>query len=330
MLLRLPLLLLLVPYCTTEQEQGELEEQEGQEGGMEEAGGLEELVPRRLPPGYCDLGKPEYTAKVRYIRKGFQKRLYTEEASGNLAGGSEVCDCQEEARLHCTTLEEVPPDMCHTEATYYSHLAPFYLAHRGSCICFSGEFICAREDFSKGTKPGEVPVPPEPLVGVFLYLGFSRKDASLIRTARETMAEQEALPEEEVEVTATVQQAVSHFTSNLNKSDCTITMVEKSSENYILSATLDEFLDLRMKKQMADWMLWQEKGECFEAVQSIATRIHEEDADMRSHVVMSIFLVASAEANVPPEPQLSSALRQEAGPVLVLVLLAIGHLVLAI
>ena len=54
MLLRLPLLLLLVPYCTTEQEQGELEEleeQEGQEGGMEEAGGLEELVPLRLPPG---------------------------------------------------------------------------------------------------------------------------------------------------------------------------------------------------------------------------------------------------------------------------------------
>ena len=36
-------------------------------------------------------------------------------------------------------------------------------------------------------------------------------------------------------------------------------MMEKSSENYILSATLDEFLELRMKKQMADWMLWEEK-----------------------------------------------------------------------
>ena len=52
MLLRLPLLLLLVPHCTTEQEQGEqgeLEEQEGQD--MEEAGDLEELMSRRLPPG---------------------------------------------------------------------------------------------------------------------------------------------------------------------------------------------------------------------------------------------------------------------------------------
>ena len=31
--------------------------------------------------------------------------------------------------------------------------------------------------------------------------------------------------------------------------------------------------------------------ECFEAVSSIAWRINAEDADMRSHVVMSIFMV---------------------------------------
>ena len=31
--------------------------------------------------------------------------------------------------------------------------------------------------------------------------------------------------------------------------------------------------------------------ECFEAVSSIARRINAEDADMRSHVVMSIFMV---------------------------------------
>ena len=32
--------------------------------------------------------------------------------------------------------------------------------------------------------------------------------------------------------------------------------------------------------------------ECSEAVASIAARINKEDADMRSHVVMSIFMVA--------------------------------------
>ena len=83
--------------------------------------------------------------------------------------------------------------------------------------------------------------------------------------------------------------------------------MEKSSENYILSATLDQFLESRMKKQMTDEMLWTEKvgpkdsgdlwfntfqEECSEAVASIAARINKEDADMRSHVVMSIFMVA--------------------------------------
>ena len=43
------------------------------------------------------------------------------------------------------------------------------------------------------------------------------------------------------------------------QSDCTITMVDRSSENFILSATLEEFLESRMKKQMEDWMLWLEK-----------------------------------------------------------------------
>ena len=43
------------------------------------------------------------------------------------------------------------------------------------------------------------------------------------------------------------------------QSDCTIGLVEKSSENYILSATLDQFLESRMKKQMTDEMLWTEK-----------------------------------------------------------------------
>ena len=33
-------------------------------------------------------------------------------------------------------------------------------------------------------------IPPPPLVGVYLYLGFSRKDAALVRNARELIAKQ--------------------------------------------------------------------------------------------------------------------------------------------
>jgi len=306
-------LLLLLLHSTTEEEDGEEEEKE--EKGDSQP---------QLPPGYCALDKPEYTAKVRWIRRGFQKRLYTELPSGNLSPGSEICGCQEGGELKCTMLEEVPSQPCNTEQSYYSHKAPFYLAFRGACLCFAGDFICAKQDFSKGTKPGEVPVPPEPLVGVYLYLGFSRKDGLLVRSARESIAKEAILGEEEAEVTATVQQEVSHITSNINKSECTIGLVEKSSENYILSATLDQFLESRMKKQMTDEMLWTEKEECSEAVASIAARINKEDADMRSHVVMSIFMVASAEANVPPEPQISASPTIRRPPLLPTTLLIIS------
>lgn len=34
----------------------------------------------------------------------------------------------------------------------FSHASPFYLAYRGQCLCYSGEFICAKHDTSKGGK----------------------------------------------------------------------------------------------------------------------------------------------------------------------------------
>ena len=41
------------------------------------------------------------------------------------------------------------------------------------------------------------------------------------------------------------------------------------------------------------------KVECYDAVKTIADKINSRDADMMSHVIMSVFKVASAEANVP-------------------------------
>ena len=68
--------------------------------------------------------------------------------------------------------------------------------------------------------------------------------------------------EEQLEVLSTVQQAVSYFTSNNNKvsevsqepelssyvisqSDCTINLIEKNGENYVMSATLEEWNTFR-------------------------------------------------------------------------------------
>ena len=44
------------------------------------------------------------------------------------------------------------------------------------------------------------------------------------------------------------------------------------------------------------------KDECYEALVSISRKINTNDADMRSHVVLSMFKVAAAEADVPPPP----------------------------
>ena len=62
-------------------------------------------------------------------------------------------------------------------------------------------------------------VAPEPLEGVSLFLGFSRKDARVVMAGREKVSDRLPATEEEeqLEVLSTVQQAVSYFTSNNNK-----------------------------------------------------------------------------------------------------------------
>lgn len=241
---------------------------------------------------------------MKYIREGFEKRLYVEEASGNLAAGSEICACKQGGELVCAYLEEVQSKPCNTDNIYYSHAAPFYRPHRGGCICYSGDFICAKEDYTKAFKRDEVPVAPTPLPGVHLFLGYSRKDFKILMEGRQEVSDR--IPntdqEEEMEVTSTVQQAVSHFTSNNNKTECTISLSEKVGENFVLAATLDVWNEFRMKKNMSDAMKYSEKEECYEAVANIADKINSRDVDMRSHVIMSMFKVAIAEANVPAPP----------------------------
>ena len=60
---------------------------------------------------------------------------------------------------------------------------------------------------------------PPPLPGVHLFLGYSRKDFKLLMEGRQEVSDRvpETEEEEELEVTSTVQQAVSHYTSNNNK-----------------------------------------------------------------------------------------------------------------
>jgi len=255
-----------------------------------------------LPPKYCNLNLPNFTdGNVKYIRENFEKRLYNEDVGKS---GSHLCGCNPGPELKCTALEEIEKKPCNTESAFYSHASPFYLAYRGQCLCYSGEFICAKHDTSKGSKKDKKIQVAESPPGVYLYLGYSKKDSLILQRGRVSLGKKvpDTEEEERKEVKDTVQQTVSHFTSNTNKSDCRINLVDRIGENYILKATLDEFDEYRMKKNMSDQMKYKEKAECFAALESIAQKVNERDADMRSHIVLSMFKVAAAEANVPEPP----------------------------
>ena len=47
--------------------------------------------------------------------------------------------------------------------------------------------------------------------------------------------------------------------------------------------------------------------ECLAALETISNKINGKDADMRQHVVLSMFKVAAAEADVPPLPSSAAA-----------------------
>jgi len=271
-----------------------------------------------LPPRYCNLAYPNFTdGNVKYIREGFEKRLYDEDVGKS---GSRLCGCNAGPELKCTWLEEIEKKPCNTDSAFYSHASPFYLAYRGQCLCYSGEFICAKHDTSKGSKKERKVQVAESPPGVYLYLGYSKKDSLILQRGRVKLGKNvpDTEDEERNEVKNTVQQTVSHFTSNTNKSDCRINLVDRTGENYILKATLDEFDEYRMKKNMSDEMKYKEKAECFAALESIAQKVNERDADMRSHIVLSMFKVAAAEANVPEPPPSGSPIYRPSKQVLFL------------
>merc|ERR1711899_611333 len=78
---------------------------------------------------------------------------------------------------------------------------------------------------------------------------------------------------------------------------------------------------------MSDEMKYREKVECFSALESISYKINERDADMRSHIVLSMFKVAAAEANVPEAPPVDAvpSLQAQLPLILLAPLLLVNH-----
>ena len=74
-----------------------------------------------------------------------------------MAEQSEICACRSGLELLCALIEEVAVKPCNTQDVFYSHDSPYYSPYRGGCVCYSGDFICAKEDFTRGFKPDQTP-----------------------------------------------------------------------------------------------------------------------------------------------------------------------------
>jgi len=134
--------------------------------------------------------------------------------------------------------------------------------------------------------------------GVYLFLGYSEKDESLLKEVTGEGAE---------DALGAIQGLVSYHNVNANKSECRILMLKQSPENLVLQAVMDEFEENREKGNLTAELLNKEKDECLAALTTISNKINGNDADMRQHVVLSMFKVAAAEADVPPLPSSAAA-----------------------
>uniref|UniRef100_A0A0K2TY70 GDNF/GAS1 domain-containing protein n=1 Tax=Lepeophtheirus salmonis TaxID=72036 RepID=A0A0K2TY70_LEPSM len=236
-----------------------------------------------LPPKFCLLERPGQP--VKYIREGYKKRLYKFDDPEC----SELCECSEGEELLCKVLDCIKRDACNTGVAFYSHASPFYQAYRGQCLCYSGSFVC-----SKPPKEVELVLPR----GVYLFMGFSSKDESILKKITGSGA---------TDAIGAIQGLVSYHNVNSNKSECRMILQKHSVENLVLQAVMDEFEDNREKKNLTAEILHREKEECFEALEAISYKINNNDADMRSHVILSMIKVASAEADIPDLPVSNNA-----------------------
>lgn len=236
-----------------------------------------------LPPKYCLLERPGQP--VRYIREGYKKRLYKHDDPDC----SELCECNLNEKLSCQVLSCIERVACNTGVAFYSHESPYFQAHRGKCLCYSGSFICSK-------PPKEDPANVQQ--GVYLFLGYSEKDESLLKKVTNQGA---------IDALGAIQGLVSYHNVNANKSECRILMLKQSPENLVLQAVMDEFEENREKGNLTAELLNREKMECLAALETISNKINGKDADMRQHVVLSMFKVAAAEADVPPLPSSAAA-----------------------
>ncbi|XP_076391662.1 glial cell line-derived neurotrophic family receptor-like isoform X4 [Megachile rotundata] len=224
------------------------------------------------PPRFCVVQRPRQSHQ--YIREGKGKRLYREDEPEC----SELCQCGEGEVLICNTIC-VDSSPCKTDFAFYNHEAPAYQAHRGPCLCYSGRFICMRP------SPDAYSIPH----GVFMFLGYSEKDESLLRqhnnlTVLDAVSSLDSFMREEVN----------------NQTVCTLFLYNATRENVIAVARLGtDNPPLNSSQAQSLQHLLRVKEECASMLQDLSDKINNKHHEVHTHPLLSIFKMAEVEVKLP-------------------------------
>nr|XP_027207323.1 uncharacterized protein LOC113800719 [Penaeus vannamei] len=255
-----------------------------------------------VPPKYCVKAHGP-SEKEDYIMEGGGRRYYKSDEEC-----SELCICHADEKLACSVLECVEAKPCETDFAVYAHAAPAYQAMRGECFCYSGSFICVRPE----QKEYEVDY------GVYLFLGYSKKEEKLLKPYTKTASLVDA-------ALVKLGKLVRDTAEIMNGTACKLDLIEHIGENIILQATLEEFDYTR--DNMSAIMLHKEKEECEDSVTEVKNMINEHDPEIRADMALSLLILAEVQVRVPPLP--AAAAIAHCPPLVLLAALALAALAAA-
>ncbi|XP_069951762.1 uncharacterized protein [Cherax quadricarinatus] len=225
-------------------------------------------VPRRT----CSMKIGDMT--TLRIPEGSTKRHYKD------SDCSELCQCHSadedrEPQASCITLACMDNKSCNTTQAHYPHTAPYYLAYRGNCVCYGGNFICQKPD------PEEYSLGP----GIYLFLGYSRGEVKILQPHTSTNEHE----------------AVKFLEAILIRDygfKCTLETKHHLGENFIILAELtinpDTYIGSYAKQR-------KEKEECAGPLQKLADKINARPRhpDIITDSILSMFILAEVDVNIP-------------------------------
>ncbi|KAF2361816.1 GDNF/GAS1, partial [Trinorchestia longiramus] len=229
-----------------------------------------------MPPNFCEKHYPS-RGKVDYIVEGGGKRFYTVSDPSC----SELCLCHAGKKLVCNVLQCVEARPCATSVAIYIHAAPAFMAYRGECLCYSGNFICVRPEHTM-YDAGE---------GLFLFVGFSQAEEELLNPYTHLSV---------VDSVPRLQVLLEEAAVAVNESHCELALQEQLGQNLIFRVTLPALDEHRDNLTTA--MLNREKTECMDSLKMLAYKINTQHEDVKSDIVLSMFMLAQVHSNVPDMP----------------------------